>query len=328
MVVNHLSTRSFDEIPFTKGLHEVAPGTYAYLQPDGGWGYSNAGLIVGGDEVLLVDTLFSVGLTEEMLSTIRGVVPEAARIDWVVNTHANGDHCYGNQVLADSTIVASDSAADEVAGDDPAFMQAALSMADGLGVTGSYFTSCFGPFDTSDVVITPPQQTFEGALSLTLDGRNVDLIQLGPAHSSGDVVVHLPDVDVLFAGDLLFIDATPIVWEGPFSHWIEACDVMLALEPRVVVPGHGRVADQSGIREVRAYLEYVEGQSRLRYERGMSPWDATVDIELGAFGEWLNNERIAVNVAMAYHGFDPTRWAKVTRWDAFTNMARYAEGRG
>ena len=314
--------------PFTKGIHEIAPGTYAYLQPDGGWGYSNAGLVVGDGEVMLIDTLFSVGLTEEMLSTIRGAVPEAAHIDWLVNTHANGDHCYGNQLLTGSMILSSDAAADEVAGDDPSTMQAVLSKADCFGLAGSYFKTCFGAFDTSNVVMTPAQQTFRGALSLTLAGRAVELIELGPAHSAGDVVVHVPDVDVLFTGDLVFIDATPIVWEGPLSHWVEACDAMLGLEPRVVVPGHGPITGQAGIRDVRAYLEFVEAQSRLRFDRGMTPWEATLDIDLGVFGEWLNCERIAVNVAMAYHEFDPTTWAKVTQWDAFSGMARYAESRG
>ena len=313
--------------PFTKGLHEIAPRTYAYLQPDGGWGYSNAGLIVGDGEVLLVDTLFTVGLTEEMLSTIRTAVPEAAHIDWLVNTHADGDHCYGNQLLTGSTILCSDTTAVEVEGDDVSVLQSALAIADGSGVVGSYFTKCFGAFDTSDVTLTPPQETFRGEISLSLAGRRVDLIELGPAHTAGDVVVHLPDVSVLFSGDLLFVGVTPIVWTGPFSHWIEACDAMLALEPQVVVPGHGPITDQAGIHDVRGYLEFVEAESRLRFERGMTPWDATLDIELGVFEEWLNNERIAVNVAMAYHEFDAVAWSPVTQWDAFTNMALYAESR-
>ena len=314
-------------VPFTKGLHEVAPRTHAYLQPDGGWGYSNAGLVVGGGQALLVDTLFTVALTADMLETMRRTVPEALHIDWLVNTHANGDHCYGNQLLTGSRILSSAATSADVEGDDLSLQQAALAMADGFGVVGSYFTDSFGAFDTSDVVLTPPQETFRGALSLSLGGRPVDLIELGPAHTSGDVVVHVPDVGVLFAGDLIFVGATPIVWSGPFSHWIEACDAMLALDPEVVVPGHGPVTDQAGIHDVRGYLEFVEAESRLRFERGMPPWEATLDIELGIYEEWLTNERIAVNVAMAYHELDPVTWGPVTQWDAFTDMALYAEAR-
>lgn len=313
--------------PFVKGLHEIAPGTYAYLQPDGGWGYSNAGLVESDDEVLLVDTLFTLDLTMEMLSTIRTVIPETACIDWLVNTHANGDHCYGNQLLTGSTILSSDAVAAEVEVDDISILHSALSMAGLFGFVGSYFERCFGSFDTSDVVLTPPQKTFSGRLSFSLAGRPVDLIELGPAHTAGDVVVHVPDVDVLFSGDLLFIGSTPIVWTGPISHWIEACDAMVALDPRIVVPGHGPITDQAGIHDVRRYLEFIEVESRLRFERGMTPWEATLDIELGVFEEWLNNERIAVNVAMAFHEFDPATWSPVTQWDAFASMALYAESR-
>jgi glyoxylase-like metal-dependent hydrolase (beta-lactamase superfamily II) len=313
--------------PFTKGLHEIAPRTHAYLQPDGGWGYSNAGLIVSDDEVLLVDTLFTLDLTEEMLSTIRGAIPDISHVDWLVNTHANGDHCYGNQLLPGSTILSSDTVAVEVKGDDVSILHSALAMAGLFGVVGSYVESCFGSFDTSDVILTPPQKTFSGELSLSLAGRPINLIELGPAHTAGDVVVHVPDVGVLYSGDLLFIGVTPIVWAGPISHWIEACDAMVALDPQIVVPGHGPITDQAGIHDVRRYLEFIEAESRLRFERGMTPWEATLDIELGVFEQWLNNERIAVNVAMAFHEFDPVTWSPVTQWDAFTDMALYAESR-
>src|ERR1700751_482737 len=77
----------------TRGLHEVGDGLYAYLQPDGGWGWSNAGLVVGGEGALLVDTLFDLHLTERMLREMRRAVPAAQRIETLVNTHAHGDHC-------------------------------------------------------------------------------------------------------------------------------------------------------------------------------------------------------------------------------------------
>ena len=85
---------------YARGLQEVGDGLYAYLQPDGGWGWSNAGLIADGDATLLVDTLFDLPLTERMLRSMRDAVPAAARIGTLVNTHANGDHCFGNQLVS------------------------------------------------------------------------------------------------------------------------------------------------------------------------------------------------------------------------------------
>ncbi len=92
-------------VAYTKGLHEVADGVWAYLQPDGGWGWSNAGLVTGDNTSLLVDTLFDLRLTAEMLDEMRRTTPSAERITTVVNTHANGDHCYGNALLEDSEII-------------------------------------------------------------------------------------------------------------------------------------------------------------------------------------------------------------------------------
>ena len=93
-------------LPYSLGLHEVADGCHAYLQPDGGWGYSNAGLVVGDGASMLVDTLFDLRLTAEMLAAMSHVTGPAP-IGTVVNTHANGDHCYGNQLVADREIIAS-----------------------------------------------------------------------------------------------------------------------------------------------------------------------------------------------------------------------------
>jgi len=87
---------------YTKGLHDLGNSVYAYLQPDGSWGWSNAGLITDGGASLLIDTLFDLKLTQEMLDTIRRSVRAASHIDMVVNTHANGDHCYGNQLVSDA----------------------------------------------------------------------------------------------------------------------------------------------------------------------------------------------------------------------------------
>lgn len=107
---------------YSRGLHEVGDGLYAYLQPDGGWGWSNAGLVVDGGDCLLVDTLFDLRLTREMLDAMRPVAPA---ISVLVNTHANGDHCWGNQLLRGTTMVAAaTTAAEMIEGTQPAALHA------------------------------------------------------------------------------------------------------------------------------------------------------------------------------------------------------------
>ncbi|MYE83146.1 MAG: MBL fold metallo-hydrolase, partial [Gammaproteobacteria bacterium] len=105
--------------PFEHGLHDLGSGGYAWIQPDGGWGWSNAGLIVSEGEALLVDTLFDVPLTAEMLKAMRAAEPAANDIGTLVNTHANGDHCNGNELVADAEIISSQATADELANDSP-----------------------------------------------------------------------------------------------------------------------------------------------------------------------------------------------------------------
>src|SRR5271170_5908346 len=100
---------------FTKGLHELGNGCYAYLQPNGSWGWSNAGLVVDGDQSLLVDTLFDLKLTREMLEVMRRAQPRsAARSGTLVNTHSNGDHCFGNELVEGAEIIASKACAEEM----------------------------------------------------------------------------------------------------------------------------------------------------------------------------------------------------------------------
>src|SRR3954469_22754326 len=89
---------------YTKGLQELEDGLFAYLQPKGQWGYSNAGLVSGDGASLLIDTLFDLRLTREMLEAMRPVT-DSRPIETLVNTHANGDHCYGNELVPDRATI-------------------------------------------------------------------------------------------------------------------------------------------------------------------------------------------------------------------------------
>ena len=286
---------------YEKGLLEVGDGCFAYLQPDGGWGWSNAGLLVGDGQSLLVDTLFDLRLTAEMLEAM---APHAAvaPISHLVNTHANGDHCYGNQLVTGAEIIASTAAAEEM-NDVPASLLAGLNEAE--GEVGELFRSFFGEFDFTGIEPTPPTRTFDGRLDLEVGGRPIELIEVGPAHTKGDVLVHSPDDRAIFTGDILFIGGTPIVWAGPLSNWVKACDLILGMDVETVVPGHGPVTDKAGVAQVRDYLSFVEVEAAARFAAGMSDWDAACDIALGEFGEWGERGRIAVNVATVYRSLDP-----------------------
>jgi cyclase len=293
------------DIPFETGRHQVGDGCHAWLQPDGGWGWSNAGLVVGDGASLLVDTLFDLHLTRAMLD---GLAPltAAAPIATLVNTHANGDHCYGNELVAGAEIVASAATAEELQEVPPAMM-AALKAAD--GPVGALFGRFFGAFDFEGITLTPPTRTFRDRLGLDVAGTRVELVEVGPAHTRGDTIVHVPEAGVVFTGDICFIEGTPIVWAGPLERWVAACDLIVDLDPAVVVPGHGPVTDTAGVVAVRDYQSWVDGAARDRHDRGMTATEAARDLaaELATspFAAWGEEGRIAVNVETAFRHLDP-----------------------
>ena len=292
-------------IPYARGLHSVGDRVWAWTLPDGGYGWSNAGLIAGDGGSLLVDTLFDLPLTREMLAAMRPITDGAPITDAVI-THSNGDHTHGNQLLDGSVrIIAARGTAEEVAHGMAPEMLAMTQVAD-LGPVGTpYARERFGPFDFGGITLRNADQTFDHDLSVDVAGRQVKLLDLGPAHTAADTVVHVPDAGVLFAGDLLFIGCTPIVWAGPIANWVAACDTMIALDAPTVVPGHGPITDPDGIRAVRGYLVHVSEQAEAAYRQGLSFAEAADTIDLGEYGNWLDAERVVVNVYQRYRELDP-----------------------
>jgi|TARA_R110002049_G_scaffold98548_2_gene239914 cyclase len=291
-------------IPFEKGLVETGFGLYAYLQPDGGWGWSNAGLITDGGESLLVDTLFDASLTREMLGVMADAAGVGAEdIGTIVNTHANGDHTHGNGCCAHAEVIASEASAREMSELPASQLAAIMAQARAMGPAGQYLVDIFGSFDFTDVEEKLPTQTFSGHHSLTVGDKKVELIEVGPAHTAGDVLVHVPGDKTVFTGDILFIEGTPIMWAGPVGNWIAACDRIIDLRAETIVPGHGPITDVHGVRRVQDYLRYIDQEARKRFDAGLSVRDATHDIRLGDFSAWGDSERIAVNVSTLYREY-------------------------
>lgn len=290
--------------PFEHGLHDLGNGGYAWLQPDGGWGWSNAGLIVDGDESLIVDTLFDKPLTRDMLKAMSAAEPSAMQtVDMLVNTHSNGDHCNGNELVEGAEIIASKACLEELQRENPARMLTLMERAPQMGEVGEFFTYCFDAFDFRDINHTLPTRTFEGSLDIKVGDKAVHLEQVGPAHTAGDILAFVPSDKLIFTGDILFIEGHPILWAGPVQNWIDACDYMLNLDVETVVPGHGPITDKRGIQAVRDYLVYVTDEARQRFDAGMPLLDAALDISLADFDSWGDAERIVVNVATLYKEF-------------------------
>jgi cyclase len=286
---------------FTKGLHDIGSGHYAYLQPDGTWGYSNAGLVVDGEQSLLVDTLFDERLTAEMLGTMKAAAGiGGAEITTLVNTHANGDHTYGNRLVTNAEIIASEASAKEMQEALPEMMAGFKKAAPNMGDAGKYFLEIFTPFDFEGIRLRAPTKTFSGRMNIKVGNKDVHLIEVGPAHTHGDVIVHVPRDRIVYTGDILFIDSTPIMWAGPVGNWIKACNMIIGFDVDVIVPGHGPITDKAGVARMRDYLVYINAEARKRFDAGMNVAEAANDIALGDYDSWIDAERIVVNVNTLY----------------------------
>src|SRR5438093_8951481 len=239
-------------------LREIARDVYACLQEERGLGTSNSGLVDRGGG-LVVDTFWDLPHTRQLIETYARVWKRPARR--VVNTHRNGDHCWGNQLFPEAEIIGHRLCAAEFGKERPEFMQTLRNGSSSDPVLAA-FARRLADWDFSGVELRPPTTLVDERLTLDLDGIEAHLIYVGPAHTSGDLIVHLPAARVVFTGDVLFRLCTPIVWEGTFDRWIAALDRIVALEPAVIVPGHGPLCRVEGPKEMKAYLQYVRAESR------------------------------------------------------------------
>lgn len=292
------------KVPFKKGLYEIGKGQYAYVQPDGSWGWSNAGLVVDGDQSLLVDTLFDEKLTGEMLKTMKDATGiGGSEITTLVNTHANGDHTYGNGLVTKAEIIASEASTKEMNETPPEMLAQYMQLAPQMGEIGVFFKEIFGAFDFAGIKMRMPTKTFHGNLTVKVGAKDVQLMEVGPAHTAGDVLAYVPQDKVIYTGDILFIDGTPIMWAGPIANWIKACDVIMGLDVETIVPGHGPLTDKAGVKRMQDYLVLIDKEARKRFDAGMSADDAAFDIDIGAYRDWADAERLGVNVHSLYREY-------------------------
>jgi glyoxylase-like metal-dependent hydrolase (beta-lactamase superfamily II) len=170
-----------------------------------------------------------------------------------------------------------------------------------MGDFGSYVSRMFSPYDFTEVTPTGPTETFDDRLELTVGGRPLELIVVGPAHTPGDLIVWLPDVRVVFAADIGFVGVTPVMWAGPHVNWLRAIDTIAALEPEVVVPGHGPVCGVAELVAVGRYWRWLEASARPYLENGASAYEAAEaiatsdDFRAQPWSGWIAPERIVIN---------------------------------
>ena len=270
----------------TPYVEELATGAYAYVQPDGSWMINNCGIIVDGTgSAVLVDTTSTERRNRALLAEIARVAPGDLKI--AVNTHHHPDHTYGNGFLPASTTIIGHRLCRE------GVLRAGLAATKEL------------PTDYGNLTVRPPDMTIEHDVTLHLDGFSIELLVLGPAHTTHDIAVWLPEQKVLFTGDLTFAGGHPIILEGSVAGFKAALQRMRELGPEALLPGHGPVRRGAEITrmldEHEAYIDHIAEVATESYAAGLTPLQAAQQHQDDApYRDWREGERVVCNLHRAY----------------------------
>ncbi len=243
-------------------VRELAPGAYA-VPGDSGRGVegrANAGFVVTAEGVAAIDALGSPLQGRRLVASIRSVTELPIR--WLILTHHHPDHAFGAAALreAGARVLAHPDAEMQAAAEGDSALAAAWVV-----VVGEEEMRGFTFADRPDVPVTRDT-------TVTLGDTRLVIGHPGPAHTRGDLFVWLPEARVLFAGDLVVEDGMTMLNDGSSAGLLAALDRLSALDPAVLVPGHGRIAKAPGalIAGTRAYVHSLRGAMREAFERGTS----------------------------------------------------------
>ncbi|GJF28959.1 hypothetical protein KNE206_16590 [Kitasatospora sp. NE20-6] len=293
-------------------IRAIAEDLYVWLPPKRGWGLANCGLLTSSTTAAWIDAPYDPSLAGEFLTESRARLAPGVGIDRVIATHANGDHLWGAVVLPDAEVIATREAMEHIHYEPtPQQQHALIAGGDPASPLGWYLARHFGGFDWSETGPVHPTLMFRGELELKVGDHPVHVIGLPPAHTEGDLIVHLPRQNAVFAGDVIFGSTAdfpgdhPVHWAGPLQNVIDACGQVLATGAEIVVPGHGPVLDRAGVQEHIAHLAHVQERAHALHAAGVPALDAARTViaeqrhpELGL------PERLVVTIAAEYRHLD------------------------
>jgi glyoxylase-like metal-dependent hydrolase (beta-lactamase superfamily II) len=247
------SFASADRAAAQDGLTRIADNVYSYVgtkkaSPANSFG-ANAGIIIGRDGIVVVDTLISAKEAARFIKDIRAVSDKPIR--YVINTHSHLDHTFGNSEFAKlGAVIVS-----HVNGKRNMQIngEANLKKAGAYGLTEK---------DMEGTRITYPTLTFSEKMQIDLGDQVVELIYAGPSHTDDSISVYLADKKILFAGDILFTDYHPNIADGDLAGWTKTLDSIMTLDVAKIIPGHGPVSGKKDVGDMKDYLISFDKKAR------------------------------------------------------------------
>ncbi|GAA3153154.1 MBL fold metallo-hydrolase [Streptomyces rectiviolaceus] len=263
---------------------EIADGVFAHISPDDGWCQNNAGIITGPEGVTVIDTVATEARTPALRASVESL--RAGPVRKVVNTHHHGGQTYGNGAFPEATVIAHSLTRSEMA------------------ETGPPLTELWPDADRDEVGLVLPSVTFDEGLTLYSGDRRIELVFCGPAHSTNDVVVWLPEDRVLFTGDVVLAGATPCTVMGSVEGALAAIRTLRAFGARTVVCGRGPVRGTEVFAETEAYLRWIQIVAMEGWQQGLTPLETAKKAGAGPFRRLTGAERIVGNLHRAYAELD------------------------
>ncbi len=294
-------------------LISLTDGVFACIHKTGGKAICNAGIIDNGKETIVFDCFLSPAVAAEIPEVIQayGLSP----IRYVINSHFHNDHIRGNQVFAeDVKIISTRTIADLIAEMEPEEIAAEKEYA-----PSSYamYDSLYHHFsgDTTSLeyreimmwrpyykVLAESYQTVKTRLPdifmdslMHLDGpqRKLQLISRGPGHTQSDIILYLPDDQIVFTGDLVFNQNHPYLAHGEIAPWKSWLDFMNTLDIQKVIPGHGPLGNKDIISQMKDYIVNIEELATQLQKQEMEPEELAMPEK---YMDWMLSRFFPVNL--------------------------------
>jgi glyoxylase-like metal-dependent hydrolase (beta-lactamase superfamily II) len=288
-------SKPFDPAEVRMEAKDLAPGVFAVMAADveeTDHTATNAGFIVGEGGVLVVESLSNGDLASQLIGEIRKNT--SLPIRYLVNTSYHGDHCFGNFVFpAETTIIEhkfTKDFIDENFEEDRGFMIELLGEERGI----------------EEVVPRSADLALADHVSLDLGDKSVEVRHIGFAQTEGDLIVRLPEENIVFVGNMLQAPAPAFPWllDGRHREAIETYRRLHEMldDGAIIVPGHGKLMHRSDILYHIKYLEELEKQVGSAIQRGLNLEQAQEDVRMEGYSEYSMYEFIhfQVNLPAAY----------------------------
>ncbi len=294
---------------------ELAPGAYAYTAE----GDPNSGVIVGDDDVMVIDATATPVMARALIERVRTVTDKPIR--YVLLSHYHAVRVMGASAFGAQEIIASGATRELIEERGQQDFESEVGR----------FPRLFRAVE-SVPGLTWPTMTFERSMTVWLGRRRVEIMHLGRGHTKGDTVAWLPEERVLFSGDLVEYGATPYTGDAYHADWPSTLDRVRALGAEKLVPGRGealtsREQVEAGIAGTREFVEALFGSAREGVAAGRSltqVFDETYALLQPRFGHWVIFEHcMPFDVTRAYQEAsgqtDPQIWTKerdLEMWEA------------